>query len=78
MARKKNNDDAALRLGLPNDYAEFLDSLKSRVRQSQTKPMLSVNRQLIALFWDIGRQIVERQELAGWGRATVERLADDM
>ena len=78
MARQKNNDDAALRLGLPADYAEFLDSLKSRVRQSQTKAMLSVNRELIALYWDIGRQIVERQELAGWGRATVERLADDM
>ncbi len=69
---------AAVRLGLPSDYVEFLESLKSRVRQSQTKAMLSVNRELIVLYWDIGRQIVERQEHSGWGRATVERLADDM
>ena len=78
MARKKNNNDAALRLGLPADYAEFLDSLKSRVRQSQTKAMLSVNRELIALYWDIGRQIVERQEREGWGKSVVDRLAADL
>jgi DUF1016 N-terminal domain len=42
------------------DYASFLESLKSRVRQAQTKAMLSVNRELIQLYWDIGRLIVER------------------
>ena len=46
--------------GYPNGYAELLDSLKQRVRQSQTKAMLSVNRELIQLYWDIGRQIAQR------------------
>ena len=49
MARKKDAD-AALRLGLPADYTDFLESLKARVRLSQTKAMLSVNRELIALY----------------------------
>ncbi len=40
--------------------------------------MLSVNRELIQLYWEIGRLIVERQEREGWGRAVVERLADDI
>lgn len=77
MARKKMSA-AVTPTGLPEDYVAFLESLKSRVRQAQTKAMLSVNRELIQLYWDIGRQIAERQEREGWGRATVERLADDI
>jgi len=77
MARKKNTDPT-LQLGLPSDYTEFLESLKARVHQSQTKAMLSVNRELIALYWDIGRQIVERQERDGWGKSVVDRLAADL
>ena len=77
MARKKKGV-AVARARLPVDYVATLESLKSRVRQAQTKAMLSVNREMIALYWDIGRQIVDRQEQAGWGRAIVERLADDI
>lgn len=77
MARKKQ-PAPAVRLGLPTDYAEFLESLKVRVRQAQTKAMLSVNRELIALYWEIGHRIVDQQERESWGRATVERLADDL
>lgn len=77
MARKKK---AALltATGLPADYAPFLESLKSRVREAQARAMLSVNRELIELYWDIGRQIVERQEKEGWGQSVLERLADDL
>jgi predicted nuclease of restriction endonuclease-like (RecB) superfamily len=77
MARK-NKDVALTSTGLPADYAVFLESLKSRVQQAQTKAMLSVNRELIQLYWDIGRLIVERQEQAGWGQSILERLADDL
>jgi predicted nuclease of restriction endonuclease-like (RecB) superfamily len=64
--------------GLPGDYANFLDSLKDRVRQAQTRAMLSVNRELIGLYWDIGREIVRRQEQEGWGKSVVDRLAGDL
>jgi len=77
MARKKK-DVAPTPSGLPTDYVEFLESLKSRVQQAQTKAMLSVNRELIQLYWDIGRLIFERQEVAGWGQSVLERLADDL
>ena len=77
MARK-NKDVALTPSGLSADQAEFLESLKSRVQQAQTKAMLSVNRELIRLYWDIGRLIFERQEVAGWGQSVLERLADDL
>jgi predicted nuclease of restriction endonuclease-like (RecB) superfamily len=77
MARKKK-PHALTSSGLPADYAAFLESLKNRVRQAQTKAMLSVNRELIQLYWDIGRQIAERQEREGWGKGVVDRLAADL
>ncbi len=76
MARKKK---ATLAGGeVVGDYAAFLESLKGRVRQAQVKAMLSVNRELIRLYWDIGRLIVERQEQEGWGKSVVDRLAGDI
>jgi predicted nuclease of restriction endonuclease-like (RecB) superfamily len=77
MARKKKVVGLAS-IGLPTDYSAFLESLKNRIQQAQTKAMLSVNRELIQLYWDIGRLIVDRQEHAGWGQSVLERLADDL
>ena len=45
-----------------NDYAEFLQTLKLRVQQAQIRAMLSVNRELVLLYWQIGREILERQQ----------------
>ena len=77
MARK-NPEKASEGLGLPNDYADLLEGLKARISQAQTQAMLSVNRELIQLYWDIGRLIVERQEEAGWGKGIVDQLAADI
>ena len=77
MAKKKMTK-IPKQIGLPGDYPEFLDQLKQRVRQSQTKAALSVNRELIQLYWDVGRQIVERQEQEGWGKSVIDRLAADI
>lgn len=77
MARKKTSGVVAA-TGLPADYRAFLESLKTRVRQAQTRAMLSVNRELIQLYWDIGREIVARQEQSGWGLSVLERLANDL
>lgn len=62
----------------PAGYPAFLNDLKARIRTAQVKAALAVNRELIALYWHIGRSIVERQRTAGWGKAVVERLATDL
>jgi len=64
--------------GLPKGYAEFLEDLKTRIRAARIKAALSANRELILLYWDIGKSIVERQRKEGWGRSVVERLARDL
>ena len=50
---------------LPEGYAEFLRDLKKRIKEGQLKAAISANRELILLYWDIGRQILERQDKKG-------------
>ncbi|MCL4692081.1 MAG: DUF1016 family protein [Candidatus Hydrogenedentes bacterium] len=64
--------------GTPAGYGALLEDLKSRIRAAQVKAALSVNRELIALYWHIGGSIVERQRAEGWGKAVVERLSRDL
>ena len=64
--------------GLPANYQEFLEGIKSRIRAAQVKAVLSANRELILLYWDLGKSIVERQRNEGWGKAVVDRLARDL
>ena len=59
-------------------YDHFLHDLKSRIRAARTRAALSVNRELILLYWHIGRDILERQEREGWGAKVVDRLARDL
>jgi hypothetical protein len=63
---------------LPIGYAELLDQLKGRIRTTQVRAALAVNRELIQLYWDIGKAIAERQRINGWGRSVVEQLATDL
>src|SRR5438874_8430886 len=60
------------------DYAAFLAELKGRIASARLSAARAVNRDLILLYWDIGRGIVERQEKLGWGKSIVEHLARDL
>ncbi len=59
-------------------YAEFLESIKERVRTAQVKAALSVNRELVLLYWDMGREILSRQGALGWGAKVIDQLSEDL
>jgi len=59
-------------------YVALLAEVKERVRAAQYAALKAVNTELVDLYWEIGRLIVERQEASGWGRAVVEQLAKDL
>lgn len=63
---------------LPADYGATLKAIQQRVRQERTRIVLSANATLIQLYWDIGRLIVDRQSLEGWGAKVIDRLARDL
>jgi predicted nuclease of restriction endonuclease-like (RecB) superfamily len=60
------------------DYTSFLTEVKGRIQTARLQAGRAVNRELVMLYWDIGRGIVEKQQTAGWGDAVVERLAADL
>lgn len=59
-------------------YTTLLADIKQRVQQAQVRAMLSVNAQLVQLYWEIGQTIDQRQQQAGWGSAVIPRLARDL
>jgi predicted nuclease of restriction endonuclease-like (RecB) superfamily len=66
-------------MGLTREsYGLLLGEIKERIRTAQLAALRSVNRELIDLYWDIGRLIIQRQEGETWGRAIVENLAKDL
>lgn len=65
-------------LPVPAGYDELLRSLKERVRAAQLRAALSVNRELVLLYWQIGRDILTRQNQEGWGAKVIDRLATDL
>ena len=62
----------------PPDYATWLKTLKTRIQSARISAARSANRELILLYWDLGRGIVEKQQALGWGKSVVERLSADL
>jgi predicted nuclease of restriction endonuclease-like (RecB) superfamily len=65
-------------VALPPDYAPLLADIKARVQSARVKAGLAANRELLALYWDIGRLILDRQRREGWGAKVIDRLALDL
>ncbi len=60
------------------DYAEFLADIKNRIRSAQTRAALSVNSELVLLYWHIGKDILKRQDEQGWGTKVITNLSHDL
>ncbi|MEM7534464.1 MAG: DUF1016 N-terminal domain-containing protein [Chloroflexota bacterium] len=59
-------------------YTTLFQEIKQRIGEAQTRAMLSVNAELIRLYWDIGRLIEHRQCQEGWGAGFIPKLAADL
>lgn len=62
----------------PEKYAALVASLKQRIRAARLRASVSVNQELIHLYWGIGRDILARQQEDGWGTRVIQRLAVDL
>ena len=56
----------------------ILEELKTKIRQAQYKAVISANKEMIFLYWDIGKTILIQQERQGWGTKVIDRLAADL
>ncbi len=62
----------------PAEYTKFITSLKAKIRSAQIKATVTVNKELIRLYWEIGKDIFEKQERQGWGSKVLEKVAKDL
>ena len=62
----------------PVGYAKVLTELRNKIKNSQVKAALAVNKELILLYWYIGQKILKQQKHEGWGTKVIERLANDL
>lgn len=61
-----------------HNYAEFLQEINDRIRAAQSSALRAVNKELVMLYWDLGRRIVEKQKSEKWGDSVIEGLAKDL
>jgi predicted nuclease of restriction endonuclease-like (RecB) superfamily len=72
------SDTPARLLPIPDGYSEWLTDLKGRIHAAQQRATLAVNRELVLVYWQIGRDILDRQARQGWGAKVIDRLAADL
>ena len=60
------------------EYQSFRDEITKRIRSAQYEALKAVNKEMIALYWEIGRRITEQQKSLGWGKSVVENLSKDI
>ncbi len=76
-----NRDTNRMASGLaprPPGYAEWLTDLKTRIHTAQQRAALAVNRELMLLYWQLGRDILERQSQVGWGAGIIDQISRDL
>ncbi len=65
-------------MNLTQTYANLINELKNEIRQARIKAHLSVNKELILLYWKIGKRILDQQEKDGWGSKVIETISNDL
>jgi len=60
------------------EYPQLLAEVKDRIRFAQYTALKAVNKELVGLYWDIGKMIAEKQKAQGWGKSVIQRLAADL
>ena len=72
------DDTPTTLLPSPAGYAEWLTELKTRIHSAQQRAALAVNRELLSLYWRLGRDLLERQAGGTWGSGVIDRVSTDL
>ena len=61
-----------------DDYVAWMQSVKDRVRAARYRAQVAANQEMLLLYWDLGHDIIERQQAQGWGKAVIPQMAKDL
>lgn len=74
ITREKNKEAVSAN----KEYENILSDLKTQIQEFQLKEAIAINKELVGLYWRIGKIIIEKQEKNGWGTKIIEKLAKDI
>jgi len=63
---------------IPNGYAEWRSGIETLIKQAKLRAVLSVNTEMLTLYWHIGREILQKQQRLGWGSQVIVQLSKDL
>ncbi len=75
---KQKNEETTILFKLDKEYKTFLNDLKNKIQSTRLKAALAVNHEVVALYWHIGGQIIEKQKITHWGDKLLEALSSDL
>lgn len=78
MSADEHDDAPDALMVVPAGYAEWLADVKARVHAAQQRAALAVNAEVMQLYWQLGRDILDQQGREGWGAKVTDRLAHDL
>ncbi len=77
-SRRKNVAKSEVGFLVTEEYKVWIKGIKKRIKQSQIKASVKVNYELLSLYWDLGRDIVEKQENTRWGDSFLAVMSKDL
>ena len=77
MLKIKNKKEFKLN-NIDKSYIQTLENIKSAIRKAQIKASLAVNSELVILYWNIGKIILQQQKEQGWGAKVIENISKDL
>lgn len=63
---------------LSEEYTSFIEFVKNQIQQRKLSIVVSANREMILLYWEIGNEILDRQSKYGWGAKIIDKIAFDL
>lgn len=73
MPRSKNSQ-----LILDDSYKTLLADLRSFISTARVKAALSLNKEVIQMYWNIGNQVTAKQKESSWGDKVLDQLSGDL
>ena len=62
----------ALNLRNNHEYKKWYHGIKAKIKSAQVKAITKVNTELLTLYWEIGKEIAEKQKMSNWGDALID------
>lgn len=63
---------------IPNEYAEWRKNIEDLIEVSKLRTAINVNTEMLTLYWNIGNNILHKQQERGWGTKVIDQLSKDL